>query len=116
MTKAAGLHNQSYWYVPAENSNLTLYKAPPEASGGFGFSYNFLQPWWQHAVGVPNIGRSLGSGVAAEADFNLSIFFDGVPNFLYGGTSFACPTTAGHDRRHPRFRASVRPGSQRLPR
>ena len=95
MTKAAGLHNQSDLYVPAENSNLTLYKAPPGASGGFGFSYNFLQPWWQHAVGVPNIGRSLGSGVAAEADFNLSIFFDGVPNFLYGGTSFACPTTAG---------------------
>jgi hypothetical protein len=93
VAKADGLHNQSYWYEPI--SNLTLYSAPPSGSGGFGLSYWFQQPWYEHGIGVPNTGRSLGSGVAAEADFNMSIFFDGVPNFLYGGTSFACPTTAG---------------------
>ncbi len=93
VTKADGLHNQSYWYDPF--SNLTLYDEPPDGSGGFGLSYWSTQPWYEHAIGVPDVGRSLGSGVAAEADFNMSIFFDGVPNFLYGGTSFACPTTAG---------------------
>lgn len=93
VTKAEGLHNQSFWYHPI--SNLTLFSGPPTASGGFGLSYWFQQPWFEHGLGVPNVGRSLGSAVAAEADFNMSIFFDGVPNFLFGGTSFACPTVAG---------------------
>ncbi|MCI4357873.1 MAG: hypothetical protein L3J95_05895 [Thermoplasmata archaeon] len=93
VTKAQGLHNQSFWYHPI--SNLTLYSGPPTSSGGFGLSYWYQQPWYEHGIGVPNTGRSLGSAVAAEADFNMSIFFDGVPNFLYGGTSFACPTVAG---------------------
>ena len=83
----------SYWYAPFVNT--TLYNEPPQASGGFGTSMWFQQGWWQHGPFMPNIGRSLGSGVAAEADFNESIFFDGAWEFLYGGTSFACPTTAG---------------------
>ncbi|MHB8351282.1 MAG: S53 family peptidase [Thermoplasmata archaeon] len=83
----------SYWYAPF--ANTTLYNEPPQASGGFGTSMWFQQGWWQHGPFMPNIGRSLGSGVAAEADFNQSIFFDGNWEFLYGGTSFACPTTAG---------------------
>ena len=49
----------------------------------------------EHGYTVPNLGRSLGSGVAAEADFNQSIFFNGSMQFFWGGTSFACPTTAG---------------------
>jgi len=84
---------QSYWYVPF--SNYTLQRAPPSASGGFGTSDWFNQSWYQHGPFMPNLGRSLGSGVAAEADFNQSIFFDGEWHFEYGGTSFACPTTAG---------------------
>ncbi len=84
---------QSFWYQPI--SNTTLYNAPPEASGGFGTSYWFNQTWFEHGLGVPDLGRSLGSGIAAEADFNQTIFFDGAFEFLYGGTSFACPTTAG---------------------
>jgi kumamolisin len=84
---------QSYWYVPF--SNYTLLRAPPEASGGFGTSEAFNQSWYQHGPFMPNLGRSLGSAVAAEADFNESIFFDGTWEFDYGGTSFACPTTAG---------------------
>ncbi|HEV8050501.1 MAG TPA: protease pro-enzyme activation domain-containing protein, partial [Thermoplasmata archaeon] len=87
-----GILSQSFWYVP--NTNLSLY-APPEASGGLGTSYWFTQPWYQHGLTVPNVGRALGSGVAAEADFNQSIFFNGAFEYLYGGTSFACPTTAG---------------------
>lgn len=83
----------SYWYAPF--ANTTLYNEPPQASGGFGTSMWFQQGWWQHGQSMPNIGRSLGSGVGAEADFNESIFFDGHWEFLYGGTSFACPTTAG---------------------
>ncbi|HYK94220.1 MAG TPA: protease pro-enzyme activation domain-containing protein, partial [Thermoplasmata archaeon] len=90
---AVSLQSQSFWYQPI--SNTTLYNAPPEASGGFGTSYWFNQTWFQHGIGVPDLGRALGSGISAEADFNQSIFFDGGFQFLYGGTSFACPTTAG---------------------
>lgn len=90
---ATQLTYQSFWYQPI--SNTTLYNAPPEASGGFGTSYWFNQTWFEHGFRVPDLGRSLGSGVAAEADFNESIFFAGGFQFLYGGTSFACPTTAG---------------------
>lgn len=88
-----GIQGQSFWYEPL--TNTTLYNAPPQASGGFGTSYWFKQPWYQHGLGVPDVGRALGSTVAAEADFNQTIFFDGSFQWLYGGTSFACPTTAG---------------------
>jgi subtilase family serine protease len=90
--QAASLGPQEFWYTP--NTNLSLY-APPYASGGFGTSYWFTQPWYQHGINVPDVGRALGSSVAAEADFNETIFFDGVIEWGYGGTSFACPTTAG---------------------
>ncbi|MCI4350272.1 MAG: hypothetical protein L3K15_01990 [Thermoplasmata archaeon] len=93
VASTARMGYQGYWYVP--NTNYTLTQLPPVASGGFGTSYWFNQSWWQHGYGVPNLGRSLGSGVAAESDFNESIFFDGVTNWGWGGTSFACPTTAG---------------------
>lgn len=91
--QATQMAYQSYWYEPV--SNTTVQTLPPNGSGGFGTSYWFNQSWWQHAPGVPDLGRSLGSGVAAEADFNQTIFFDGGFQFFYGGTSFACPTTAG---------------------
>jgi subtilase family serine protease len=91
--QAAGVYSQSFWYVP--QTNTTLYNAPPVASGGFGTSYWFTQPWYQHGLYVPNVGRALGSSVGAEADFNETIFFDGEFEWGYGGTSFACPTTAG---------------------
>jgi subtilase family serine protease len=87
-----GIQSQSFWYEP--NTNLTAY-APPSGSGGFGTSYWWTQPWFQHGLSVPNVGRALGSSVSAEADFNQTIFFDGYFQWLYGGTSFACPTTAG---------------------
>jgi len=90
---AVKLSSQSFWYEPI--TNTTLYNSPPEASGGFGTSYWFNQTWFEHGIGVPDLGRSLGSSVAAEADFNQTIFFDGTFEFFYGGTSFACPTTAG---------------------
>lgn len=91
--KATKLNSESFWYVPT--SNRTLYSQPPSASGGFGTSYWFNQSWFQHGIGVPDLGRALGSGVAAEADFNMTIFFDGNLEWFYGGTSFGCPTTAG---------------------
>ncbi|HKV90424.1 MAG TPA: protease pro-enzyme activation domain-containing protein [Thermoplasmata archaeon] len=91
--KTLGIQSQSYWYEPL--TNRTLFTAPPSGSGGFGTSYWFTQPWFQHGIGVPDVGRALGSSVAAEADFNQTIFFDGYFEWLYGGTSFACPTTAG---------------------
>lgn len=90
---AVKIQGTSFWYEPT--SNKTLLNAPPQASGGFGTSYWFNQSWFQHGIGVPDLGRALGSGVAAEADFNQTIFFDGTFEFFYGGTSFACPTTAG---------------------
>ncbi|MCI4357299.1 MAG: hypothetical protein L3K18_09235, partial [Thermoplasmata archaeon] len=91
--KTLGIQGQSFWYEPL--TNTTLYNAPPSGSGGFGTSYWFTQPWYQHGLTVPDVGRALGSSVAAEADFNQTIFYDGYFSWLYGGTSFACPTTAG---------------------
>ncbi|MCI4331680.1 MAG: hypothetical protein L3K19_07550 [Thermoplasmata archaeon] len=91
--QATKILTQSYWYDPV--SNTTLQTLPPGGSGGFGTSYWFNQTWFEHGYTVPDLGRSLGSGVAAEADFNQSIYFDGGFEFFYGGTSFACPTTAG---------------------
>jgi subtilase family serine protease len=93
ISTAASLAYQSYWYEPWINT--TLYNEPPQGSGGLGISNWFNQSWWQHGPFMPNLGRSLGSGVAAEADYNMSIFFDGIWNYGWGGTSFACPTTAG---------------------
>lgn len=93
VSTATQIAYQSYWYAPF--SNYTLTEAPPEASGGFGMSTWFNQSWWQHGPFEPNTGRSLGSAIAAEADFNQSIYFDGTWELRYGGTSFACPTTAG---------------------
>ncbi len=87
------LLSQTYWYEPY--SNYTLYNSPPQGSGGFDTSYWFNQTWMEHGYGIPDLGRSLGSGVAAEADYNQSIYFDGSMQFFWGGTSFACPTTAG---------------------
>jgi subtilase family serine protease len=92
-SKASRLYAQDYWYEPI--SNYTLTGAPPSGSGGFDSSYFFNQTWMEHGYGIPDLGRSLGSGVAAEADFNQSIYFDGDMQFFWGGTSFACPTTAG---------------------
>jgi hypothetical protein len=93
ISTAASMAYQSYWYEPWVNT--TLYNLPPQGSGGFGISNWFNQSWWQHGPFMPNLGRSLGSGVAAEADYNMSILFDGIWNYGWGGTSFACPTTAG---------------------
>lgn len=91
--QASELAYQQYWYSPLLNT--TLFSAAPIASGGFGTSAWFNQTWYQSGIGVPWTGRALGSGVAGEADFNESIFFDGNFETGYGGTSFACPTTAG---------------------
>lgn len=91
--KATQILSQTYWYEPF--SNYTLTRAPPQGSGGFDTSYWFNQTWMESGYGVPNLGRSLGSGVAAEADYNQSIYFDGDMQYFWGGTSFACPTTAG---------------------
>jgi len=91
--RATKLQSQTYWYEPS--TNYTLYNSPPAGSGGFDTSYWFNQSWIQHGYGIPDLGRSLGSGVSAEADFNQSIFFEGDMQFFWGGTSFACPTTAG---------------------
>ena len=91
--QATHILSQTFWYEPFSNTTLT--GAPPQGAGGFDSSYWFNQTWMEHGYTVPDLGRSLGSGVAAEADYNQSIFFDGSMQFFWGGTSFACPTTAG---------------------
>ncbi|HZY69850.1 MAG TPA: protease pro-enzyme activation domain-containing protein [Thermoplasmata archaeon] len=93
ISTAASIAQQSYWYDAY--TNTTIQSLPPDGSGGFGTSAWFNQSWWQHAPGVADLGRSLGSTVSGESDYNQSIYFDGTFQFLYGGTSFACPTTAG---------------------
>jgi subtilase family serine protease len=90
---ATHLDYQSFWYTPFSNQTLT--RAPPEASGGFGTSAWYNQSWYEHGIGIPDLGRSLGSGVAGEADFNQTILYDGQWVWGIGGTSEACPTTAG---------------------
>jgi kumamolisin len=81
---------ESYWYTPGASSN-----SPDYASGGIGLSYWFTQPWWQHGPYIPNTGRRMVPDIAAEANFNETVYFDGTWNFFWGGTSFAAPTVAG---------------------
>lgn len=87
-----GVTNESYWYTPYAGEPLT---AIPYAGGGIGLSYWFQQPWWQHGFTVSDTGRRMTADVAAEADFNESVYFDSGWNYFWGGTSFACPTVAG---------------------
>ncbi len=80
----------SYWYTPGPSNS-----SPDYASGGIGLSYWFGQPWWQHGKAIPSAGRRMVPDIAAEADFNETVYFGGAWNFFWGGTSFACPTIAG---------------------
>ncbi len=89
----AAVTNESYWYTPAfPGAPATV---PPYAGGGIGLSMFFQQPWWQHGFNVSDSGRRMAADIAAEADFNETVYFDSAWNFFWGGTSFACPTVAG---------------------
>lgn len=92
ISTATGLNTESYWYSTIPGAPQS---APPFAGGQFGLSYWNSQPWWQHGPAIPNAGRLSAVDVAAEADFNMSEYFAGGWVFFWGGTSFACPTTAG---------------------
>ena len=85
----ATVANESYWYTPLAPGS------PPYGGGGIGLSEWFTQPWWQHGFTVADTGRRMSADIAAEGDFNESVYFDGAWNFFWGGTSFACPTVAG---------------------
>ena len=89
----AAVTNESYWYIPAyPGAPVTV---PPYGGGGIGLSMFFQQPWWQHGFTVSDSGRRMTADIAAEADFNETVYFDTAWNFFWGGTSFACPTVAG---------------------
>ncbi|MBX8633268.1 MAG: S8 family serine peptidase [Thermoplasmata archaeon] len=88
-SSAGNAISESYWYTPSSSGQ------PDYASGGTGLSYWFLQPWWQHGIGVPDSGRRMVPDISAEANFNETVYFDGAWNFFWGGTSFASPTVAG---------------------
>ena len=92
ISTATGLNTESYWYTSGSGPAQST---PPYAGGQFGLSYWNAQPWWQHGPAIPNAGRLSAVDVAAEADFNESEYFAGGWVFFWGGTSFACPTTAG---------------------
>ena len=87
---ASNITTNSYWYTPGLSAS-----SPDYASGGIGLSYWFAQPWWQHGKSVPYTGRRMVPDLAAEADFNETVYFGGAWNFFWGGTSFASPTVAG---------------------
>lgn len=87
-TNASLASAETYWYSGSGSRQDT-------ASGGIGLSYWFSQPWWQHGPAVPDTGRRMVADIAAEADFNQTVYFGGAWNFLWGGTSFAAPTVAG---------------------
>ena len=88
ISSASGIATQSYWYSP---SGSTV----PFAGGQVGLSYWFNQSAYQHGPGIPNSMRQNSVTVSAEADFNETEYFGGMWVFFWGGTSFACPTTAG---------------------
>lgn len=85
--------NESYWYTPDYTGAPA--SVPPYGGGGIGLSQWFTQPWWQHGLTVSDSGRRMAADIAAEADFNETVYFDSGWNFFWGGTSFACPTVAG---------------------
>jgi subtilase family serine protease len=109
----SGLSTYTYWDYPSFGGAYSY--APNEAGivgGGFGASIVSPQPWYEAGNDTYSNGARIDPLVSNQGSFNMSFYYQiceivvvnskythticfGPWNFLYGGTSFASPITAG---------------------
>ncbi|MGA8542647.1 MAG: protease pro-enzyme activation domain-containing protein [Thermoplasmata archaeon] len=91
VAKAKGVASFTYWsYDGGETGTFQ-----GATGGGFGASVAEPQPWWQNALDSYSTGTQISPVVSNTANFNMTAWFEGAWYIFYGGTSFACPITAG---------------------
>ena len=91
VASAEGVASFTYWsYGYGETGTFQ-----GEAGGGFGASVSEPQPWWQNALDTYSTGSQISPVVSNTANFNMTFYLEGYWYIFYGGTSFACPITAG---------------------
>ena len=88
---AKGVASFTYWsYGGGETGTFQ-----GESGGGFGASVSESQPWWQNALDTYSTGTQISPVISGSANFNMTVWFEGEWFTFYGGTSFACPISAG---------------------
>lgn len=91
-----GAFGTAFWAPASGIGGVTYWsEGPGYVGGGFGQSLTHSQPWWQNALDTYSTGSAIDPIVSGSAAFNMTIYAYGGWNLFYGGTSFACPTTAG---------------------
>ncbi|HXW66475.1 MAG TPA: protease pro-enzyme activation domain-containing protein [Thermoplasmata archaeon] len=98
------LYSYTYWAYPSYDGTFS-----GEVGGGFGQSIESPQAWYQAGNGTYVDGARIDPTISNAAAFNESIYYnacgptyflpegwcEGPWNYLYGGTSFATPISAG---------------------
>jgi subtilase family serine protease len=99
--QVTGLESYTYWSEP----DGTTFGG--EVGGGFGQSIETTQPWWEVGNDTYSDGALIDPIISNDAAFNMTIYYQvcesyfiyeycyGPWNFVYGGTSFATPISAG---------------------
>jgi subtilase family serine protease len=105
VTPAIGIDSFTFWaYNPyaAYGSIYSFYDGVE--GGGHGASETLATPWWQNANDTYSAGVKVDPQISNAAAFNMTFWappggygmsYDEGWTPLYGGTSFACPITAG---------------------
>ncbi len=88
---ATGVSSFSYWSYAGGITGTFQ----GEEGGGFGASVAEAQPWWQNGLDTYSTGTQISPVVSNSANFNMTVWYQGSWNVFWGGTSFACPITAG---------------------
>jgi subtilase family serine protease len=100
VTTTSGIDSFTYWaYNPywSYGSEYTIYDGLEGA--GHGASETLATPWWENANDTYTSGVKIDPVISNAAAFNMTVWApDGAEEGwepTYGGTSFACPITAG---------------------
>ncbi len=100
--QVTSLQSYTYWAYPSYEGTFS-----GEVGGGFGQSIETPQAWYEAGNATYVDGARIDPYISNAAAFNMSIYyqicesFDGLQlcygpwNYLYGGTSFATPISAG---------------------
>jgi len=93
----------TYWAYPSAEGTIG-----GGTGGGFGQSIRTAQPWWEAGNDTYTDGARIDPIISNAAAFNMTIYYEecfgdypyyffcnGPWNYVYGGTSFASPISAG---------------------
>jgi subtilase family serine protease len=96
---ATNLQSFTYWSNPSGEGTFN-----GVTGGGFGESIRTVQQWWQAGPDTYTTGARFDPTISSQAAFNMTYYYDpceyfgyfcGPWQFIWGGTSFATPITAG---------------------